>query len=419
MEYKKIEENEYTIHIIKNKKFHTVDCRIFFTENMDYELITYRNALINVLTYATKNYNTKEKLLKKCQDLYSLSPVASSVRNGNLLTTKFSLSTINSNYIAKNNLIDNILLLKEIILNPLVDDNSFSTKYFNITKKELEMETKTINEEPRLYANIKLLDLIDSSKKIVSGYSDLNILNKMDEKKLYQSYLNMLHNSKIDIFLSGNIKNVSKIVQVIKDNFHFKNNNYVLNNSMIIHNDKSNQPKEKRESKNYQQSKLSIGYKLYNLTDFENRYVSFVFNTLLGGGANSLLMRYIREEKSLCYYINSYSNRMDNILIINSGINKENEKIVLKLVNEVFDNIKQAKFTIKDLEQAKMELLYNLSTIFESNRNIIEYYYGRHVFNSTDIDTKIKMIKKVSKEDIINYVNKINLEGIFFLKGDL
>ncbi len=418
MDYKKIEEKGYNIHIINNKKFHTIDCRIYFTENASKELITYRNALINVLTYATKNYDTKEKLIKRCQDLYSLSPVASSNRNGNLLTTKFSLSTINSRYIEKNNLYDNLLLLKEVILNPLVNNNSFSKKYFAITKKELEMETKTIKEEPRLYANIKLLELMDKEERIVSGYSDLKILSKMNEKKLYQSYLDMLHNSKIDIFISGNINNIQELVKFIHDNFIFKENKCKLIDSEIKHNNKE-ELKKKTETKNYQQSKLSIGYKFYNLTDYENRYVSFIFNTLLGGGANSLLMRYIREEKSLCYYINSYSNRMDNILIINSGINKENEKVVINLINEVLINIKDGKFTLKDLEEAKMEVLYNLSNVFESNRNIIEYYYGQIVFNSKDIDTKIKMIKKVSKEDIINFVSKMELSGVFFLKGDL
>lgn len=417
MDYKKIKGNNYDIHIINNTKFHTIDCRIYFTENVNYELITYRNALINVLTYATKNYDTKEKLIKKCQDLYSLSPVSSSVRNGNLLTTKFSLSTINSSYIEKNNLIQNIELLKEIILNPLVSNNKFNDKYFNITKRELEMETKTIVEEPRLYANIELLKLIDDNKKIVSGYSDLNILSKMTPESLYNSYLEMINNSKIDIFISGNINNVDEIVKVIKNTFDF-HNNCKLSNAIITHN-KCHKPNIKEEIKNYQQSKLSIGYKLFNLTDFENRYVSFIFNTLLGGGANSLLMRYIREEKSLCYYINSYSNRMDNILIINSGINKENYDIVLELINEVLDNIKNGKFTLKDLKQSKMEVLYALSNVFESNRNIIEYYYGLNIFNSHDVDTKIKMINKVTKEDIINFANKLNMEGIFFLKGDL
>lgn len=418
MNYKIIKAVEYNIHIINNKRFHTTDCRIFFTENVNKELVTYRNALVSVLTHATKNYDTKEKLIKKCQDLYSLVPVAASFRNGNILTTKFSLSTINSSYITENNLIENILLLKEIVLNPLVSDNAFSKKYFDITKKELENETKTIEEEPRLYANIELLKLISQDEKIISGYSDLKTLKNMDPKKLYQSYLEMLRNSQIDIFVSGNIKNVKEVVKVIKDNFHFKDNIHKLNNALIIHKDKSIKPIIKEEIKSYQQSKLSIGYKYYDLNEFENRYVSFVFNNLLGGGANSLLMRYVREENSLCYYISSFSNRMDNILIINSGIDKENYESVLKMIQEVINNIILGKFTVKDINESKMELIYSLSTVYESNRSIIDYYYGRCVFNSDDLDTKIKMIKKVSKDDIMNFAKKINLEGIFFLKGE-
>lgn len=418
MDYQIIHNKEYDIHIINNKKFHTIDCRIYFTENVTKELVTYRNALISVLTYATNKYDTKEKLIKRCQDLYSLSPVASSIRNGNLLTTKFSLSTVNSSYIESDNLLENILLLKEVILNPLVKNNKFSEKYFNITKKELEMETKTIIEEPRLYANIELLKLISNNEKIISGYSDLTILNKMDAKKLYQSYLDMIHNSKIDIFISGNIKNTKELVKTIEDNFTFNNTNDKVNSPIIIHN-KLEEKKVKEETKNYQQSKLSIGYKLYDLTEFENRYVSFVFNNILGGGANSLLMRYVREEKSLCYYINSYTNRMDNILIINSGINKENYDIVIKLINEVMDKMIKGEFTSKDLEDAKMEVLYAISNIFESNRTIIEYYYGMHMFKSHDADKKAEMIKKVTKEDIIKFAKKVKEVGVFFLKGDL
>ena len=418
MNYQKIEGNEYDIHIINNKKFHTINCRICFTENSNKKLITYRNVLINILTCATKKYDTKEKLIKVCQDLYSLSPVALTVRNGNLQTTKFSISTINSSYISENNLIDNLLLLKEIVLNPLVSNNRFSSKYFKITKKELEVETKTISEEPRLYANIELLKIIDKDNQLSTGYSDLDTLNEINEENLYQSYLDMVNNSKIDIFISGNIKNSKKIVKIIQENFKFNKNNVKLKDALINYHDTS-ELITKRETKNYQQSKLSVGYKLYNLTDYENRYVSFVFNNMLGGGANSLLMRYIREEKSLCYYINSYNNRLDNIMIINSGIKKENYKIVLESINKTIDDIIDGKFTLKDLKESKMEVLYNLSNIFESNRSIIEYYYGQSILNSTDINTKVKMIKKISKKDIIDYAKKLNIEGIFFLEGDL
>ena len=51
MNYKKISTDEFDIHIIKNKGFHTIDFRIFFAEDVTKEKITYRNTLINVKNY--------------------------------------------------------------------------------------------------------------------------------------------------------------------------------------------------------------------------------------------------------------------------------------------------------------------------------------------------------------------------------
>ena len=418
MDYQKIVNDNYNIHIINNKRFHTIEFRVCFTENVTKERITYRNFLVSILTYATKNYDTKEKLIKKCQDLYTINPSAITLRNGNLLSTRFSLSIVNSNYVPRDTLKDNILLLKEIILNPLVDNKSFSSKYFNIVKNELVAETKTIAEEPRLYSNLEVLKLLNDNGNLLSGYSDLEVLNSINGNSLYQSYLEMINNSKIDIFIAGNIHNKKELIKIVTDNFIFKENNINLKPGIIIHN-KNTVIKNKEESKDYQQSKLAIGYKLYDLTDYENRYVSFVFNNIFGGGANSLLMRYVREKESLCYYVNSYINRLDNIVIVSSGINKENNNRVQELISDVLKMIINGKFTEKDMKEAKMEALFGLSNIYESNRNMIEYFYGIEMFNSEKLDKRLEKIKAITKEDVMNFAKKLNKDAIFFLKGDV
>lgn len=419
MDYKKIKTDNYTIHLINNKKFHTIEFRIFFTENVSEELITYRNALVNILTYATSKYDTKKKLIKECQDLYSLYPSSISLRNGNLLSTRFGISTIKSKYINEDNLKENILLLKEIILNPLVKDGAFLEKYFNIVKKELETESNTIIEDPRLYASLELLKILNDGGVIYSGYTDLNILNKMTAHTLYESYLLMLKNSKIDIFVSGDISNPNKIIDIIKNNFIFKDNKPLIKDGLVIHERNKKQVNYKEETRNFSQSKLVMGYKLYDLTDDENRYVSFVFNNLLGSGVNSLLMRDIREEKSLCYYINSHINRLDNIMMISSGINKGNYEEVVKLTKEIINKVIDGNFSDGDLADSKMEILFSLSSVLESNRSIIEYYYGMEMFHSAVIEERMKKIENIKKEDIMEFAKKIEMKAIFFLKGDL
>ena len=420
MKYKKICTDEYNLHIINNNQFHTMEFSIIFTEDVTKEKLSYRNALISILTYASKKFDCPSKLMKQSYDLYSLYPKVSVTRYGNLLRTKFSISILNSKYINHKNILDNILFLKEIILHPLVNDQAFSSKYFEIVKHELELETLTIKEEPRLYANYSLLkNLSKKDNYSLTGYTDLEILKEMTPKSLYDSYQEMLINSKIDFFLTGKIIHQDKVIDCIKNNYQFHNHIVQLDNPFIHHKTIKKTPKVIIEEKNYQQSKVSIAFKCYDLTLYENRYVLQLLNIILGSSGNSLFMQNVREKYGLCYYIGTYFNKLDNLLILNCGINKQNYEKTILTINEVIQNVQLGKITKNDILSAKREYLNDVDNLKESNINLTEYYYGIENFHSDLIDVKKEMIKKISKEDIVNVAKKIHMDTIFFLKGDL
>ncbi len=422
MENIKIACDNYNIHLINDQRFHSVILRVFFTENVTKEKITYRNFLISMLTYATKKYFSKAKLLKKCQDLYALYPSASSSRFGNLLTTKFTLCSLNSFYINQDYLKENILLLREILLNPLLEDNRFNTKYFEVVKNEQINEIKTIKEEPRLYTNIKMLDILEPDKTknySLTGYSDMKVINEMNEEKLYHSYLEMLKNSRIDIYVSGNFSNSGEIIKTIQDNFSFPKNHYKLSNPYIIHHKRDKELKIVKETNLYNQSKISIGLKCYDFSDYEVKYVFPVFSIMLGGQSDSLLMQEVRSDNSLAYYIGSYHNKLDGLLIINSGINKDNYDRVIELIKTCLTKISLGKFKTLYLHKSILEYINEIESLKETNSNLIEYMYGMDVFNSDPIEKRKEIIKKITKQDIINLVKKIDMKTIFYLEGEL
>ncbi len=422
MESKTIACKNYNIHLIQDKRFHSVLLRVFFTENVTKEKITYRNFLISMLTYATQKYNSKAKILKKCQDIYALYPSASSNRFGNLLTTKFTLCALNSLYIDQDYLEENILLLKEILLNPYIENNGFNKKYFEVVKNEQINEIKTIKEEPRLYSNIKMLDILEPDKTknyTLTGYSDINIINEMDEKKLYQSYLDMLINSCIDIYVSGNFSDSNEIVRIIKDNFSFPENSHKLLFPYIIHHEKNDKIDIVKETNSYNQSKISIGLKAYDFTDYEIKYVFPVFSIMLGGQSDSILMQEVRSDNSLAYYIGCYHNKLDGILIINSGINKNNYDKVIKLIKDSLYKVSIGKFKTMYLHKSILEYVNELDSLMDTNSNLIEYMYGMDVFKSDTIEKRKEIIKNITKQDIIELCKKIKIKIIFYLEGEL
>ena len=53
----------------------------------------------------------------------------------------------------------------------------------------------------------------------------------------------------------------------------------------------------------------------------------------------------------------------------------------------------------------------------EYPNSIIDYYFSMEYLNSDDINTAIKFIESVTKEDIIKLSKKVNLDYIYLLKG--
>jgi predicted Zn-dependent peptidase len=339
---------------------------------------------------------------------------------GNLLKNRFNISIIDSKYVDKQNLLDNILLLKEIVLNPYVDENGFNKDILYLAKQQVTIDFDLIEESPRTYANYKALELLgDDTNYNLTNYIDKDILKEINTANLYESYKEMIQHSKIDIMISGNIRNEEEIIQFIKDNFNFYNHAVKLNNPYSYHKMLHNLPVKAHEKKMLTQSKLSLVYKLYDASVYENKYVLSIFNSIFGGNGNSLLIKSMREEHSICYYANSYHNKLDNLLVINSGIAKENYDKVIELIEKSFIKMQNGEFTANDIKTAKLAIIDDLNGVISNNSGLVEYQYGREIFQSDDIKTKKEKIRHVSKKEIMQIAKKFELVSIFFLEGDL
>ena len=418
MDYQKIICPNYNIFLVNNKKYHDIEISVNFTENVNKRKITERNILADLLTYSSYKYDTTSKLLKKCQELYSIHPKCSVNRYGNVLRTKFSLSILDSYYVNNKNFIDNIELLSEIILHPWIEDEKLKSNYLDFVKKILAAETLSIEEEPRLYANIKALKIMGKNENFtLTGFSDLKILKEIDEEKLYNSYQKMLKESRIDIVISGNIKNRKKIVDVIQKKFVFHNKS-TFNYVATKHNYVESPIKKVKEKKKIAQSKLCLVGKIVDVSEYEYKVVFNIFNEMFGTMGSCLLMKNVREKNNLCYYIGSYYNKLDSIFVINSGVKKDEMDKAASLIIDTLKMATEGKFTNTDLKNAKAEYLNELEKLKDSNHNLCEYVYGREVFGSDSIQERMRLAKMISKEDIMNVAKKIKLCVEYYLEGE-
>lgn len=405
------------LHLIKTKKFRSINIKVLLKDIIKKEDITKRNLLTDYLVLSTNKYPTRKKLALKIQDLYSLYINSFNTRIGNYLITRFSLSMLNPKYTEKTMLEESLDLFHEIIFNPNVKNHEFNSSIFKTLKNDLEKEIITVKENPKAYATTRMLELLGHEAYSYRGIGYLEDLNSINEKNLYQYYQDFLYKSDVDIYVIGDF-NEKEMTSLIKEKLDFKTIKKPKNEITIYHDKIAKKINKIVESEQLNQSKLSIGCTLKDLTEFERKYVINLYNMILGGGFNSKFMQEIREKKSMAYYIHSVVNKADNLLIIQSGISKQNFDEVLKLIRKIMKEMCKESATEEELENSKIEYLSILDETNDNMDSIIENNIAKNLLNLDEMDVRREEIKKVTLDDIKNVAKKVHIDTVYLLKGD-
>ena len=141
-------------------------------------------------------------------------------------------------------------------------------------------------------------------------------------------------------------------------------------------------------------------------------------NELLGGGPNSKLFKDVREKHSLAYYVTSNIIKHKSIMILDAGIEFQNYNKTVELINENIKELQEGKFSDEDLKIAKRTLRTSSESIVDSAGLISEFYFGNFITNENKtLEELLDEMDNVSKEEVIEAINTLNLDTIYFMKG--
>ena len=418
MNYKVIEKNNYKLHLINTDRFKTIKFRVILKQPVIKEEIVLRNMLLDVLTYSCMKYPSKKELVKQAQNLYGASVYSRGYRIGKMQLINIYLTVLNEKYTESGMLEESLKLLSEILFNPKIEDDRFDEESFNLSYRQNLQSIKNLKDSKGKYATIRMLENMSDNKEYTyNEYGYIDDLNKQNSSVLYDYYKKIINTSKVDIYVIGNIENID-IEGLLDKYMKFENNPNEEENAIIKHEDFRNEINIVKEQDNNNQSNLVIGCKLNDLTNFEMNYVLTIYNIIFGSGADSKLFKNVREENSLCYYVTSSVNKLDNLLFIRSGISKNNFDKVVELINKNMELMTLGEFTDDDIAKAKNAYLSFVDEIKDNDDAIIETYIAHDILGIDLIDERKEQVMKVTKEDIINVSKKIKIDTIYLLEGD-
>ena len=429
----------------ENNKFKTNEIAVFATIKQ-----TQENALIPaVLRRGSTNYRNQLEISQKLENMYGASFNCGVDKSGDYIILKFFIETINNEYSdSKENLAQEAFnLLTDIVFNPLVENDGFNINY---VKQEKDNLAKIINSKKDDKANYAYQRCIEEMFKNnpygIYKYGSLQDLEKINEKNLYGYYLNIIQNSQIFIYINGKNANSINVDENINNNFKiaFNNNSneYNENDDLQEKNENAeiedNKNKDIEDNKNIEivdnknaeivalqpinivkekldvtQGKLIIGLNAPS----ENKYAVTMYNTILGGGANSKLFQNVREKESLAYYASSRYIRRKNAIIIRTGIELANYDKAVKVIKEQLEEMKKGNISDYELASAKTLILASLKLIPESQEDIMAFDFDQDVFNENlTFEQYYKKIENITLKEIIDVANQVRINTIYYLE---
>ena len=417
MEYIRYELGAYNLNVIKTNNFKTVRVEVKFRNVVKKEEITLRNLLKMVLIESTKKFDTERKFVIESEELYDLKLSSTSSRVGNFTTLSFNLTFLNEEYTEKGLHNKSLDFLMEVLFNPNVSNNKFDSLSFNNCVNKLEKSIMGRKDNKTKYSIFALLQHMGDYAYSYDQYGYLSDLKNIDEAKLYEYYKKVLMNDLVDVYVIGNVDS-NEIKEYFINNFKINSFKKEKMNVLIDEVLPRKRVKVFKEEDAVNQTKIAIGLRFNDVSEYERKYVLYVYNEILGGSGNSLLFDTVREKNSLAYYINSIAQGYDNLLIIYTGIDKDRVDLGLKLIKKTIKDIEKGKFTSDMFNNAVNMITSSLKLSLETQPSVINNYYAMNILNSDDINTRISKFEKVTKEDVINFSKKIKMDTIFLLEGD-
>ena len=366
--------------IKKDTNYHTTLINCIFEFKLDKSEVMAYTILSKLLSKSNKKYPSIDKYGREKLNRYimSLNVINQTINDSYFIN--FSLLLPNPNIISDFDISKSI----NFLLDTIYDTNLESVELFELEKR-LYIETLLNNyKNVEFIAEKNMLEMLDKDCKLNKlKYKDIENINRLTIDDILKFYNKYIKNIKPKIFVYGNIE--KKEVENIFDSYF---NNLSLKEYKVI--------------KDYKESDF---YKLY------------LINLLLSNPSSDLLFNNLRKKNNLVYACSSSMLIRNGLLITKAITSKKNIKLAKLVIEKTINDLKNINDYKENIERLVEKLEYNLlreeDNFYVKPSNIINEYF------SSDINSKdeLEIIKNISIDELLECINRLELNLIYTLEG--
>ncbi|MHB1699704.1 MAG: M16 family metallopeptidase [Acidobacteriaceae bacterium] len=252
-----------------------------------------------------------------------------------------------------------------------------------------------------------------------------------EQKTLFDFHRGRFRSGNMILSAAGNFKHEDFLAQVEQ---HFGSIPSGSAKGLAAHKPETRARISLRDKKSLEQVQLCLGVPAPHVSD-EQRYTTYLLNSILGGGMSSRLFQTVREERGLAYSIYSELSpfRDTGALCIYAGTSTDKAKKVVGLTMDEFKRLKDELVTEEELQRAKDQMKGNVLLGLESSSSRManlarqQMYFGHFI----GVEEIVSRVDQVTREGIQELAQRLfstesvavtllgNLKGLKIKRGEL
>lgn len=402
---------------ITDKKFKHNRMSVNLIVRLEQEKVSDRAVVPFILRQGSKNCPDFTELNRKLCDLYGASLDAGVDKFGEYQLIELGVIGVDSRFALDNEdmVKECASLLAEILMEPNITDGKFDTQNTELEKQYLLDTIDAEINDKRNYALMRCKTIMcEQEGCAIKKYGSREMAQKITPESAANAYKELMKTAQIEIMFEG-CGDPTPAKEIFREKFSDLAREPITVKS-YCGKEQQGEVKEVVEYMDVKQGKLVMGFRVENVTDYVKMNAEKIAVALFGGTANSLLFKNVREKMSLCYYCASRYDRNTGIMMVDSGVEAENAQKAREEILRQLQMMKNGEFEEKEIEETKMLLKTALKATTDS-LGAMDSWYLTQILGQTEVspDMEIELFNKVTKKDIVEAVNCIQLDTVYML----
>ena len=409
--------NEVYFTSIRDRKFKHNCISISLLTPLEKETVTVNALLPYLLRRGSKNCPDFTELEKSLCELYGASLSAEVGKTGERQILSCSIVGIDDRFALEGESVSAgcARLLGEILLAPNITHGAFPEEDVRLERQNLIDTIQADINDKRAYTINQCRALMNEGHRLaIPKYGWADKAGEITPQAAARQYASLIDTARIEIIFVGCGSPEGAREEFARLFGSLDRHPQPFTPQPIV--ETAAAVKEKTVEMEIAQSKMALGFRTGHLASKGEVDAMKLMTFLYGGSPFSRLFVHVREEKSLCYYCAARFDQITGIMLVDIGVERDNQPQARAAILEQLDAVAKGEFTSEELESARLSYVNSLRSVPDSLSGLESWYLGQILRDaSATPEEEAAAMGAVTREDVIAAAKKVTLDTVYFL----